>query len=76
MQYVVFTEHIIMPVVLYSSAITSVLQCIQEHVVDYRTNTGFMYRFGLIQPLQDSVGLSSPWHSRLNLKYVGTGLGH
>lgn len=35
-----------------------------------------MYRFGLIYPLQDIVRLSSPRHSRLNLKYVGTGLGH
>lgn len=35
-----------------------------------------MYRFGLKHPLQDIIGLSSPRHSRLNLKYVGTGLGH
>lgn len=34
------------------------------------------YRVGLIEPLQDGVGLSSPRHSLLNLKYVGTGLGH
>lgn len=35
-----------------------------------------MYRFGPIHPLQDIDGLSSPWRSRLDLKYVGTGLGH
>lgn len=35
-----------------------------------------MYRFGQIYPLQDSIGLGLAMHSRLNLKYVGTGLGH
>lgn len=34
-----------------------------------------MYRFRLIHPLQDSVGLSLSTHFCLNLKYVGTGLG-
>lgn len=43
---------------------------------DYRTSKGLMHRSGVIHPLQDIVGLSLPWHSRLNPKYVGTGLGH
>lgn len=70
--YEAFTEHIIMPVVVYSSAVTSV----EEHLMDYRTNMGLMYLFGLMHPLQDIIGLSSPRLSCLNLKYVGTGLGH
>lgn len=48
----------------------------KEHLRCYRTNKIVMYRFGLIYSLQDIVRLSSPRHSRLNLKYVGTGLGH
>lgn len=72
----VFTEHIIMPMVVYSGAVTSVFQCAEEHLMDDRTKIGLMYHFGLIHPLQDIIGLSLPRHSRLNLKYVGTGLGH
>lgn len=72
----VLTEHIIMSVVVYSSAVTSAFLCVAEHLMDYRTNMGLMYRFGQKHLLQDIIGLSSPRHSPLNLKYVGTGLGH
>lgn len=59
-----------------SHTITSVLQCAVVHLADYRTKNGLMYRFGLIQPLQDIVRLSSSGHFCLNLENVGTGLGH
>lgn len=59
-----------------SHTITSVLQPAEVHLADYRTKKGLMYRFGLIQPLQDIVRLSSSGHFCLNLENVGTGLGH
>lgn len=55
---------------------TSVLQCAEVHLADYGTKKGLMYRFGLIQPLQDIVRLSSSGCFCLNLENVGTGLGH
>lgn len=66
-----------MAVVVYFSAMTTVLQCVEELLRGTReTSKGLMHRSRVIHPLQDIVGLSSPWHSRLNPKYVGTGLGH